>query len=1484
MNETALETGVPAIQSSQGMLMEQIQSESSAVRASRGEPFNLAGRGGIAAVLACYLSLLMSVTPASAAATNTPPTITAPTNYVAIEDVSLPIVDVLVDDTDAGTNAIQLSITVSSGRLTAIPASGVTFAQTNSSSISLTGSMADLNFYLGSAAVTFLTATNSTNFVALVLVVNDLGFSNGPPESTTVMVPIDVTPVVDPPLQTVPAHAYTNNVSTIIGFGTNEGRFRAPGSIATDALGNLYAVDHRQKVINRFSARGEYIATFGTPGTNTGQLSAVYSIAVDSQSRVYVGDSERQRVLIYGTNGVFQEEWGESGTNIHQIMGIGGLAFDNANQLYMLDYIASRVKKFTTNGTFIAAWGSNGTVHSSFHYPQALAVSPDGNVLVSEYYLGLIQVFETNGTPRPSLGLPGSTNGLFDLPSGLAVDSSGTIFVSEVAKSRIHRLDAAGRLLASWGSLGMEPGEFFSAPRLATDPDGNVYASEYVPGRIQKFSPATYLTRPNESIPLTGLSVTSVDGTIVSAALSVTNGSLTLDLSGGAWTSSTATNVASLVVTGSTAQINATLATVLYSPATDSTGFDALIWISTDNAGVSTTNLVRIAHHQNLPLTNLVPTNSPTTSIIAPLSLTNAFGVIDPDAGTNRIRVTLKTGYRDFTEFNSGLTNDINDSPRGTFTLATTNDLVFTAGDGSNDTLLIFTGTPSAISNALSVVTYSPSPFLVGEDLAQMIAEDTSDHCCSFQRDADFFTIEITNSLPRVTRVEALDPDGIYGVGSNLIFHVYFDQTVIAAYDGTNPSVRLVLDGGTVNAPLFAQNSNVAFFVYTVREGDTAAAVEYDGTNALTAGNGAFIRSLLSDNAILTLPPPGSSNSLAGSAIWTIDGVSPTWNSLSLPTNGAYHPGDVLEFVLAAPEPIYFATNSSGPRLRLTIGTNETFATFFSGNGFHQLIFRYTVQSNDLAPLGIVVNPTLDLNGTVLTDIANNVAATNLPSISSTTNILVASQPFVTFVRGMNAGNHYGIGSSITIEVQFNQVVVAGYDGTNPYVRLRLDSGTATAPLLFQNTNFALFEYTIREGDVAALLDYDGTNALVASDDSFIRGLGGFPADLTLPPPGSSNSIAGGDTFIIDGIRPTWTNVILPTNGLYKIGDTLNFVLEASETLYLDTNSVLPRLTLTLASGNVFADFVSGYQSNRLHFAYTLQSGDWATEGITLSPTLDFNGSPIYDRAANTITNALPSFGSTSGILVDAAPPRLSYGMLFDPPSGPQGIGVVLHLAVSVSKPVTVDTNLGVPTMELFLESGLVHATYVSNFYQALHFTHTIQAGDYSPTNTAYIGDVLHLNGATVRDALTYDLNLSLLHTSALPILIVDGVIPSLTNAIPPSDGLYGFGQQLDFTLEFDESVTNSGTPRVQLTIGSTTRFADYHSGAGSNVIVFRYTIQSGDLDLDGISVLDSLNLNNGTIVDLAGNAIEAQVGSPMPLSGVSINASNPGANPTRIR
>jgi hypothetical protein len=74
----------------------------------------------------------------------------------------------------------------------------------------------------------------------------------------------------------------------------------------------------------------------------------------------------------------------------------------------------------------------------------------------------------------------------------------------------------------------------------------------------------------------------------------------------------------------------------------------------------------------------------------------------------------------------------------------------------------------------------------------------------------------------------------------------------------------------------------------------------------------------------------------------------------------------------------------------------------------------------------------------------------------------------------------------------------------------------------------------------------------------------------------------------------------------------------------------------------------------------------------------------------------------------------------------------------------------------------------------------------------------------------------------------------------------------------FNESVTVTGTPRLTLTVGSVTKYANFLALTDSKTATFRYTVtsDSNEFDTDGISVATSLDFNGGSISDLATNAL----------------------------
>ena len=83
-------------------------------------------------------------------------------------------------------------------------------------------------------------------------------------------------------------------------------------------------------------------------------------------------------------------------------------------------------------------------------------------------------------------------------------------------------------------------------------------------------------------------------------------------------------------------------------------------------------------------------------------------------------------------------------------------------------------------------------------------------------------------------------------------------------------------------------------------------------------------------------------------------------------------------------------------------------------------------------------------------------------------------------------------------------------------------------------------------------------------------------------------------------------------------------------------------------------------------------------------------------------------------------------------------------------------------------------------------------------------------------------------------------------------------GDKITVAATFDVDVVITGSPRIALTVGSSTVYAAYDSSNAANtgtVKNFVYTVLAGDTDDNGAAIAaNTLNLNGGTIRDTAGN------------------------------
>ena len=100
------------------------------------------------------------------------------------------------------------------------------------------------------------------------------------------------------------------------------------------------------------------------------------------------------------------------------------------------------------------------------------------------------------------------------------------------------------------------------------------------------------------------------------------------------------------------------------------------------------------------------------------------------------------------------------------------------------------------------------------------------------------------------------------------------------------------------------------------------------------------------------------------------------------------------------------------------------------------------------------------------------------------------------------------------------------------------------------------------------------------------------------------------------------------------------------------------------------------------------------------------------------------------------------------------------------------------------------------------------------------------------------------LSASAYTMTIDVDPVPDVTDVAvtsTPTSGTtpkkYGAGEKIQVTATFDEAVTVTGDPVINVEVGSNSRPAAYASGSGTTELVFEYTVVAADTDSDGVSI-----------------------------------------------
>ncbi len=571
------------------------------------------------------------------------------------------------------------------------------------------------------------------------------------------------------------------------------------------------------------------------------------------------------------------------------------------------------------------------------------------------------------------------------------------------------------------------------------------------------------------------------------------------------------------------------------------------------------------------------------------------------------------------------------------------------------------------------------------------------------------------------------------------------------------------------------------------------------------------------------------------STCYTIDKSVPFIRSIEIPNNTMIIDDTIPVFVLVTPDKDMYNMKKGNindfPLFTFTKITDSTYIAYFTIDNSSS-----DVKASD--NLAVTV---------ILIDTVGN---TNLPllySIIQSNDLIDANRPSIKNIS-IPPNGQYKIGDSLQFIFHFSEKINITLLGSPATLSITIGTKTKTAILIKTDTsNILLFKYIIQPGDA----DKDGIKigSSIILKQTIIKDLAGNTAIL------GYNNVPSTKNIFIDAIAPTVSSVITPPPGIYKTGYKLDFTINFTKKVMVKNTILPPTLSMIIGTKQKNAIYKSGSGSSSLLFTYVIEKDDFDKDGIKLTAAILLNDATIIDEIGNEASLNLNNIGALSKININ--PVTAAVQSVNFPLNGIYKKFDTLSFVVNFSENVFINASNGNPSLKINIRTQSNHAYLKSGSgTSSLLFIYIIQPGE-EDTNGIKINTSISLNSGILKDSLGNHVPISLTKIPSGLGIIIDGISPIIKNVLVPTKDIYIENDTLNFYVVFSENAIRnpqSDIPYITIQIGIQFQRLKYESGSETAIWLFRYIVQKGNLDKNGIRIDSFIVAGNSNITDKAGN------------------------------